>query len=289
MRHINLRLMLLAVVCSNMAYVAADESEKKEHAYEVPTSAEASTIWESKASSSWTTESALLIKLNSTEKSGEIKGARLANVVRKIHWLGYPDQELSLHPEPDSWSINFDSIPEKATTIVIELDGPPAVFDPKVVVTPSAENQIVLPAKLAETHGSTLRYEPQPHKNTVGYWSDEKDTASWQFGCAKTGVYEIDVLQGCGKGHGGSKVEVRVAGQALKFEVQETGHFQNFIWRTVGEVTLTESDSQTLQIVPVNKANGAVMDVRMVRLVPKGAERSRDPELVDPKVLPKFQ
>lgn len=285
-----LALIVLAVAqVSGVVPVSADEKQS----LEIPSSAKATTLWESKATTSWATESALLIKLQPPTKSGEIKGVRLANVVSKIHWLGHPDQQLSLSPEPGTWHIKFDNAPEKATTIVIELDGTPTVFDPKSVIKPSADHSVILPAKLAATHGATLRYEPQPHKNTVGYWSNEKDTASWKFECDENGTYEVDILQGCGKGHGGSEVEVRIAEQALKFSVEETGHFQNFIWRTLGEVTLEEtpekSQGLTLQLVPIKKAGGAVMDVRAVRMVPKGLERSKAPELADPAALPKPQ
>jgi hypothetical protein len=284
-----LALLVLAVAqVYDVAPASADEEGAKQ-SQEIPSSAKATTLWESKATTSWATESALFIKLQPPTKSGEIKGVRLANVVSKIHWLGHPDQQLSLSPEPGTWHIKFDNAPEKASTIVIEFDGPPTVFDPKTVIKPSADHSVMLPAKLATTHGATLRYEPQPHKNTVGYWSNEKDTASWKFECDENGIYEVDILQGCGKGHGGSEVEVRVAGQALKFDVQETGHFQNFIWRTLGEVTLEKSEGLTLQLAPIRKAGGAVMDVRAVRLVPKGLERSKAPELADPAALPKPQ
>src|ERR1044072_1350534 len=34
-----------------------------------------------------------------------------------------------------------------------------------------ADGSIVLLATNAVTHGKQIRYEPQPHKNTIGYWT----------------------------------------------------------------------------------------------------------------------
>ncbi len=82
---------------------------------------------------------------------------------------------------------------------------------------------------------------------------------------------------------------LRIGEQTLRWNVQETGHFQNFIWLTPGEVTLRESSSLTIELIPLNKAAGAVMDVRAIRLVPKGAERDKTPELAAPESLPKLQ
>lgn len=279
------------VLCLSTALASGlqDEVAAAKKQAEIPAGAKATTIGESKETACWSTESALYVKLNPPRKSGEIRLPRLANIVSKVHWLGNEDAPLNLHPEPTHWVVKFDKAPEKVTTFVVELDSAPALFDTKHVVAPADDHSITLPARFATTHGGTLRYEPQPHKNTVGYWSNEKDTASWMFRCDKAGVYEVDVLQGCGKGHGGSEVTLRVGDQTLRWSVQETGHFQNFIWLTPGEVTLREGSSLTIELIPVNKTAGAVMDVRAIRLVPKGTEREKLPELAAPESLPKPQ
>jgi hypothetical protein len=279
-------LAVFAVALLRVVQVSASDDEKSDG---VPEEAKPSTVWASKSVASSTTENSLFLTLNKPMKSGEVKGVRLANVVRKVYWLGYPDTQLQVHSEPATWMIKFDNAPENATTLVMELDEKPIVFDPKAVIKPNEDRSIFLPAKFAQTDGEKLRFEPQPHKNTVGYWTNFKDTATWTFCCDHPGAYEIDILQGCGKGQGGSEVEVRVARQALAFQVEETGHFQNFVWKTVGEIGLTKSDSHTLKLVPRIKSAAAVMDVRAVRLVPKGQERSRDSELADPGALPKLQ
>jgi hypothetical protein len=77
----------------------------------------------------------------------------------------------------------------------------------------------------------------------------------------------VQILQGCGKGQGGSEVAVVVGEEKVLFTVEDTGHFQNFKRRTIGTLTLTAPGRHTLRIQPVRKAKNAVMDVRQVRLV----------------------
>jgi hypothetical protein len=84
----------------------------------------------------------------------------------------------------------------------------------------------------------------------------------------RPGEFDVEVLQGCGKGHGGSEVAVTVGEQELTFVVEDTGHFQNFKPRVIGRVKIAERGNSTLAIVPIKKASVAVMDVRQVRLIP---------------------
>ncbi len=129
------------------------------------------------------------------------------------------------------------------------------------------DDTIRLLARHARTHGRTMRYEPEPFKDTLGYWVDAGDWADWTLDIPKAGVYEVEVLQGCGGGNGGSEVEVRLGGQSLRFTVRETGHFQHFIQVPVGEVTLA-AGPHTLELRPLTKAKAAVMDVRRVVVRP---------------------
>jgi hypothetical protein len=85
---------------------------------------------------------------------------------------------------------------------------------------------------------------------------------------AKPGSFTVEMLQGCGKGQGGSEVEVSLGEQALTFTVEDTGHFQNFKPRTIGRVTLDKPGHYTLTVKAKKKAAAAVMDLRQVTLKP---------------------
>ncbi|MCA9149797.1 MAG: hypothetical protein KDA92_10880, partial [Planctomycetales bacterium] len=134
-------------------------------------------------------------------------------------------------------------------------------------VTPPT-GDIRLHAKDARVHGERLRYEPESHKNVLGYWTNASDWADWEFEVPVAGAYEVEIQQGCGSGNGGSEVDVVIGDTTLSFAVIETGHFQRMIQRTIGQVTLPAGRT-TLAIRPRTKARAAVMDVRRVVLRPR--------------------
>lgn len=134
-------------------------------------------------------------------------------------------------------------------------------------VTP-ANGDIRLHAKDARVHGKRLRYEPEPHKNVLGYWTEVGDWAEWEFDVPAPGNYEIEIQQGCGSGSGGAEVAVEVGGRSLTFHVEETGHFQQMILCVIGDVEVPVG-RQTLAVRPKSKPGAAVMDLRRVVLRPK--------------------
>ncbi|HJZ92440.1 MAG TPA: sulfatase/phosphatase domain-containing protein, partial [Gemmataceae bacterium] len=141
--------------------------------------------------------------------------------------------------------------------------------NPDYVPNPQGKDgTILLHSRTAEVHGVMLRYEPLPHKTTLGYWVRPEDWASWEFTVARPGKFRVEVLQGCGKGQGGSEIEVAVGEQVLKFKVEDTGHFQNFKARDLGTITISKPGRHALTIKPKTKAKAAVMDVRQVTLRP---------------------
>jgi arylsulfatase A-like enzyme len=133
---------------------------------------------------------------------------------------------------------------------------------------PSKDGSIVMHSRTAEVHGTMLRYEPLPHKTTLGYWVNVSDWASFDFTATTPGTFTVEVLQGCGTGQGGSEVDVSVGEQVLKFTVEDTGHFQNFKPRDIGTIKLEKAGRYTLAIKPTKKKAAAVMDVRQVTLKP---------------------
>ncbi len=141
-----------------------------------------------------------------------------------------------------------------------------AIKDQTPSVTP-ATGDIRLHAQDARIHGQTLRYEPQPNKNVLGYWTNVHDWAEWEFNAPTAGRYEVEIQQGCGTGSGGASVNVNLDDQTLSFTVQETGHFQKMILRTIGEVKLTAGHN-TLSVRPQTKPGVAVMDLRRIVLRP---------------------
>lgn len=212
--------------------------------------------------------------IKNAEHHTQLEVPRFQNPVTKLFLKSDPQQQpLRLKPGVTTWQITLPDHVQGSAVIVMQTVGPPRLTREPVIYRPDAQGEVVLPAHGAIVHGEKLRYEPQPHKNTVGYWQNEKDWCEWKLSLPKPMSYHVYILQGCGKGHGGSRVNVIAGDRQLEFEVEDTGHFQNFLERQIGTLEFGSSKNQSIKLVPVNKAKGAVMDVRQVRLVPvKGKE-----------------
>ena len=217
------------------------------------------------------------VKLDKWPENRTLTLPRLDNVVSKVYLLGRTRTKLKIQPEPRTWKI---ALPEIVPTgdrqvVVLETEARPQVSTTRKAVTPEADGTILLHARTATTHGQTLRFEPQPHKNTLGYWANPADWAQWRFEVKSAGNYAVHIFQGCGKGHGGSEVSIETRPiktptspppAPIQFKVEETGHFQNFVARTVGTIKIDAVGTYTLNVRPVKMAAGAVMDLRMVVL-----------------------
>ena len=132
--------------------------------------------------------------------------------------------------------------------------------------------KIMLHSSKAEAHGEKLHYEELEKKNTLGFWVNPADWAEWKFNVTQPGTYAIHIWQGCGKGSGGAEIEISCAGQANKFIVDDTGHFQNFKEREVGTIKFDKPGARTLELRAKTKPGGAVMDCRQIILVPVKTE-----------------
>lgn len=172
--------------------------------------------------------------------------------------------EVKFTPNLVDWSIRFNK-PNVASPYKIKLLDHATLFEnPRVAH--ECKSVIELPAHYSETFGELLRFEPQPHKNTVGYWANAEDYCQWNFFNEKPGKFTVKIFQGCGTGQGGSSVDVLIGKEKINFTVEDTGHFQNFKWRELGTVEIP-AGIQLLQLKVVNKAKNAVMDVRKMELI----------------------
>ena len=128
---------------------------------------------------------------------------------------------------------------------------------------------ISLHSRDSKVNGVTLRYEPAQKKQCLGYWSNPSDWASWDFIVKEPGDYTVTVRQGCGRGHGGSKVSIISGTQKLIFNAEDTGGFQNWKNIDIGSIKLKEPGLNILEVRPLDKKSVAVMDIQEIILTKK--------------------
>ncbi len=206
------------------------------------------------------------------QRAKRVSLPRLYAEVRRWGWLGDHDSQVNLQPEPNDWIFSWSETPANQRIIEIELELASDHLERPGVGSAGADGSIWLAAHQARTVGTRLRFEPQPHKNTVGYWTDATDHAAWTFQVDRPGHFAVAILQGCGAGQGGSDAEITLSRDAtavaqLPFQVEETGHFQNFRWRTIGQLELKSAGLHELKLSAIKIANAALVDVRAIHLV----------------------
>ena len=218
-------------------------------------------------------ESTLWLKLDS--KTVQAKKAvipRVSAPIRSIHFLNAPKTAIKFWPEQEEWVFSWKQSPPQAAVIEVVFDRTPVLPSDCPEARPAGDNSIMLHAYQASTFGEKLRFEPQWYKNTVGYWTVASDYATWKLQVTEPGTYSVALLQGCGKGQGGSDAVITLAKDSdvkaeLPFKTVETGHFQNFRWNHLGHVELNETGSYLLRLDAKRIAANALFDVRMIHLV----------------------
>jgi arylsulfatase A-like enzyme len=136
----------------------------------------------------------------------------------------------------------------------------------------NVQGAVFLDPSNASVHGKRLRFEPETYKNVLGYWTEVDDWASWRFQSPIQGRAALEVHCGCGAGNGGAEVDVILkladgTTQSLPWVVRETGHFQNIVIESLGNVEMVPGETQ-LEVRPRSKKGVAIVDIRQIVLRP---------------------
>ncbi len=206
--------------------------------------------------------------LSTTSRSnGKFSIPRYHARIGTTYIKGDPDKTpLKVTPEIEHWIIDIPADAAADAEVIMELLDPPVLGSLPSVVSQQGREKLNLNAHFAETYGEKLRFEPQPHKNTIGYWVNPEDWCRWRIYVETPGTYDLTIHQGCGKGHGGSSVAILSNQQSIEFTVEDTGHFQNFKPRKIGQFTFNKPGVYNVDIRPIKKAKVAIMDVRLIEL-----------------------
>ena len=143
-----------------------------------------------------------------------------------------------------------------------------------VVVDQADDGTVLLHGSTATIRGTMLRWEPEEKKRTLGFWTKADDAAEWTFAIRTAGTFDVEVLQGCGTGKGGSEMVVTLDpdngddAATIPFVVEDTGGFQEFRLRTVGRITIEPAGEHVLRVKPKKIAKTAACDIRQIRMVP---------------------
>jgi alpha-L-fucosidase len=158
-----------------------------------------------------------------------------------------------------------------ATVIELRLAGVPKVSEAAVpAVKADASGVLMLKASGAEVHGESARYEQGDGKDNIGFWTNPGDYVAWAVDVPKAGDYVVHVTYACPADNEGSKFSVGPdKGAAATGAVKSTGSWTSFKEEGVGSLSL-KPGRQVLVVRATDMPRGAVMNLKCVRLVPKG-------------------
>jgi len=140
------------------------------------------------------------------------------------------------------------------------------------VIRPAKDGTLVLPARDADIHGRTPRYEVGGGKDNIGYWNDPKDYVSWEVAVEKPGPYAVEVTYSCAAGAGGSRFSVAAGEVSLVAAAAETGSWATFRTDAVGTLALPAAGRCTIAVRPRTLPSWKVIGLKAVTLRPAGAD-----------------
>ncbi len=180
----------------------------------------------------------------------------LKNTVEEAYLLADPKRaSLAVSQNEDGVTVTLpEEAPDKiASVVVLEISGPADVAP--YSIPQAADGSLTFPAVDATIHGNTARYDGDPGKDDIGYWTNAQDWVAWNFSIKKPGAFEVEVTYACENGAAGSDFTVEVAGKKLAGKVEATGAWGKYVTKNLGRIDLA-AGRQTLAVRDGHAARG---------------------------------
>jgi alpha-L-fucosidase len=131
------------------------------------------------------------------------------------------------------------------------------------------DGTLTLLAVNCDVHGSNAKLEKKgDHPYNIGYWTNVKDTVSWDAKIDKPGRFDVTVEYSLGAPPPGSEITLEFGdAQKLPVKLAARKDFLDFTTIPAGTVELPAGPI-TITLRPTKKAGIAVMDLRQIQLKP---------------------
>jgi putative membrane-bound dehydrogenase-like protein len=133
------------------------------------------------------------------------------------------------------------------------------------LIQAAPDGSLRLAAANAEIYGKTLVLELQ--YGNLGYWSSQDDHAAWTVRIPRSAKYSVWFDFACDANSAGNGFVVETDDGSLSGYVASTGDWDTYRRTKVGELTL-KAGERRIVLRPEGKINGALMDLKNIRLVP---------------------
>jgi putative membrane-bound dehydrogenase-like protein len=165
-----------------------------------------------------------------------------------------------------------DLSPQDLADVMVHVRGAGAAAKPKAfegnkpeLVRQAADGSLKLAAANASIYGASLVFEKQ--YGNLGYWSSPDDRAVWTVAVPRAGRYEVWLDYACDNSAAGSNFLIEEGRAKLTGKVAGTRTWDVYRQVQVGTLLL-EAGERTVTMRSDGKINGALIDLRAIRLVP---------------------
>jgi hypothetical protein len=192
-------------------------------------------------------------------------------VSNKLEWAKVPaDEKIVLTWTNEADGVHIKGLPAKPTDprdpiVAIKLDGPAQVLEnrPKQ----QADGTLVLLAADCDVHATNAKLEKKGDRPyNIGYWTNVKDTVSWDITIEKGGTFTVDLEYSLGGKPPGSEINIEFGKEkSLPVKFAPGKDFLDFKTMNCGQIELP-AGAMTIIVRPVKKSGVAVMDLRRIEL-----------------------
>jgi hypothetical protein len=165
-----------------------------------------------------------------------------------------------------------DLSPQDLADVMVHVRGAGSAAKPRAfegnkpeVVRSAADGSLKLTAANAAIYGPSLVFEKQ--YGNLGYWSSPDDRAVWTVAVPRAGRYEVWLDYACDNSAAGSNFLIEAGRAKLTGKVAGTRTWDVYRQMQVGTLLL-EAGERTVTMRSDGKINGALIDLRAIRLVP---------------------
>lgn len=192
----------------------------------------------------------------------------------------------SLMPE----GLERDLPPQSVADIMAFITHSPAPFKPfpgnRPRLVAPVNDRLELVAAAAEIRGESVVFE-EPFQN-IGYWHGLQDHVTWTAKLEQPGEYDVYLDFSCAPDSAGNEFVFTGGNEPLIAQVPPTGGWDRYQRLKVGTVVLTAGTGRLALRPSGPQIRGALMDLKAVLLLPKGAVLAAvdaPPEPTDPKKI----
>jgi len=205
-------------------------------------------------------------------KDGKIELPGMESKVTKAYLLADPGKKALAftvsQPGVVAIQVPAEAPDADASVIALEYEGELKVQSrlPDTIVA-DEKGVFTLMAEAADIQGTgSLAFEAD--KQCLGFWTSKDDVPSWSIRVAKPGRYQVELTHACKDGSAGTPFEVRIGRQSVKGTVSATGTWDKFTTGIVGTLEIGRSGSPRVRVVPLEAPKEAVMNLKIIRLIP---------------------